>query len=328
MIATMHAHQEKADLSDSSLCPVCSGRGEHHYTGRDFYFNLDRKYTYLRCVHCGACYQNPMPGEAEIAGYYPHNYAVHGTLKQRRGMSFYKKAVLKWTYGYAHIPVPDWYKPLGYAIGAFKYKDQVEFRHGGKALDIGCANGKFLKYLGELGWRIVGLDFSENAVRACRSAGLEAYHGTVESAGFETGCFDLITARHVIEHMRDPHAFARVVSRIVKTGGRLLIRTPNGASLGRLLFGVHWYHNDIPRHLVLYPLDSLDLLFQQHGFTRKKAKTFSSSGNITKSLQYAMGNHRRLHYFSRLLKILSKLYVPLSTGLGKGDELFVVHEKR
>jgi 2-polyprenyl-3-methyl-5-hydroxy-6-metoxy-1,4-benzoquinol methylase len=47
---------------------------------------------------------------------------------------------------------------------------------------------------------------------------------------FEDGCFDVITAIEVIEHLENPRAVAREWYRLLRRGGLVLLSTPNNES--------------------------------------------------------------------------------------------------
>lgn len=67
--------------------------------------------------------------------------------------------------------------------------------------------------------------------------------------------FDLVTSIEVIEHLRDPRHFVSELAKICKTGGTILITTPNNESWSSLLsFFVRGYFSafsprDYPAHI-------------------------------------------------------------------------------
>ena len=86
------------------------------------------------------------------------------------------------------------------------------------------------------------------------------HHGDLASARFSDGRFDLVTVRHVIEHVPDPRPFMNELTRILRPGGRLVVETPSSAALGRQWFNTYWYANDVPRHLLLFSSANLERL--------------------------------------------------------------------
>lgn len=71
---------------------------------------------------------------------------------------------------------------------------------------------------------------------------------------------------HVIEHLIDPIATLQTCRRILKTGGRIVIVTPNVESLMHCHFQSSWIHLDPPRHIYLFSLRTLSELVQRAGF--------------------------------------------------------------
>lgn len=100
----------------------------------------------------------------------------------------------------------------------------------GRALDLGCGNGKTVSTLLDSGFEVAGVDFSSEAVGSCRSLfGDRAVfeESDISALPFPDGTFDYVTAVHVLEHIEDsgmPDA-AREVARVLKPGGYLFVRS-------------------------------------------------------------------------------------------------------
>ena len=95
-------------------------------------------------------------------------------------------------------------------------------------IDLGCGAGYTTKVF-ESGWRMVGADVSEDALRLCRSreiGRLCRVDMTNFSLPFKTGSVDLVLALDVVEHVEDDlHALSECY-RILKKGGALMITVP------------------------------------------------------------------------------------------------------
>ena len=90
----------------------------------------------------------------------------------------------------------------------------------GRMLDIGCANGNFLRAFGETHpeWRLTGM---ENSTRwRATVLGLPGVEGFVtDDAELGSERFDLIVMSHVLEHLPDPSRFlVRLRSRLTPAG--------------------------------------------------------------------------------------------------------------
>lgn len=103
-------------------------------------------------------------------------------------------------------------------------------------LDVGCGRDLFPKWfhprrlarVSESVARaktVVGLDYDFASLRdsqlACRICGDAA------ALPFAEGCFDLVTANMVVEHLDAPVAWLREIGRVLKPGGVFVFHTPN-----------------------------------------------------------------------------------------------------
>jgi len=119
-----------------------------------------------------------------------------------------------------------------------------------EVLDAGCGTGINLEYLAEFG-RVIGADFSEEAVEFCRRRGQASVRrADLTQLDWPDGSFDLVTALDVIEHIdRDGDAVRELV-RVTKTGGHLLVTVP--------AFPALWSdHDEINHHRRRYRADEI-----------------------------------------------------------------------
>ena len=93
-----------------------------------------------------------------------------------------------------------------------------------KNADIGCGNGKNMKYRLDLDF--IGLDICENFVELCMKSNLNVIHGNILSIPFESNYFDNVLSIAVIHHLENQQDREKAISeliRITKPGGRILI---------------------------------------------------------------------------------------------------------
>ena len=320
------AYKRKADSSESK-CPLCNSIGLFSFKGRDLLYNKSEIYRYMQCNRCAAIYQQPMPTFDEIVRYYPDDYDVYTNIPPFKHYSDTKLGVLRYKYNYTHLDVPRLYRLISSVISFFIYRDAIRFIPNGKGLDIGCGNGKFIRDMNSLGWQFEGVEFNPIAVDICSKAGLKVFHGDLHSATFKDNSFDIISARHVIEHIPNPANFINEIARILKIGGRLVIKTPNSLSLGRQWFGMHWFANDVPRHLILLCPANLKILAKRFGLRQITVKTFTRPRIILKSLDYLTGNRKKPFNKRKLFRFLARFYVLLASLSRRGDEVFAIYEK-
>jgi SAM-dependent methyltransferase len=96
--------------------------------------------------------------------------------------------------------------------------------------------------------------------------GLDVALGSLEQQCYPSEHFDAVTLSHVIEHVPDPVGTLVECARLLKKGGKLVIATPNNASLGHRLFGRNWRGLEPPRHLHIFSPQSLRRTLGMAGF--------------------------------------------------------------
>jgi SAM-dependent methyltransferase len=95
-------------------------------------------------------------------------------------------------------------------------------------LDVGCGRGAIAPFPWEAypSVKLWGIDPDPTAVE---NPHLEAFTLMTPNANWEipSGTVDLAIARYVLEHVEDPVAFFRNLSRVLKPGGKFIFLTPN-----------------------------------------------------------------------------------------------------
>ncbi len=129
-----------------------------------------------------------------------------------------------------------WYAGMRQISGALL--DQHLPAGGGprRILDAGCGTGNNLVHFGARG-RAVGVDLSEDALRFCRTRGVQAARASVLALPFGDGAFDLVTSFDVLYHrwVTDDRAAVSELARVLAPGGLLLVRVP----ALKMLWGAH-----------------------------------------------------------------------------------------
>ncbi len=143
----------------------------------------------------------------------------------------------------------------------------IRYKQSGVLLDVGCANGVFLKWMEQLqGWQLYGVEVGEFAAETARQKGLNVITGTLESAVYPQSFFDVVTLWDVIEHVHQPVETLKEVNRIMRPDAILVMRLPNLSSIDAKIFGKYWAGFDAPRHLYAFTIPNLQKLLEQAGF--------------------------------------------------------------
>ena len=96
-----------------------------------------------------------------------------------------------------------------------------------KVLEIGCHDGYLLNMLSKSGRKCVGVEPSPFAEYAKQTYGLDVKNDFFKPAMFDKNEFDLVIARHVLEHVPDPREFLDSILEVLKPGGIAYIEVPN-----------------------------------------------------------------------------------------------------
>lgn len=114
----------------------------------------------------------------------------------------------------------------------------------GVHLEAGCGLGRYVYYLSDLGFDIVGLDISESGLRGCKKWAEEnGYnpdifkYGDVREIPYPDNHFSSYLSFGVIEHFEEgPHKALKEAYRVLRPGGIAIISTPNKYSYSTLIY--------------------------------------------------------------------------------------------
>jgi SAM-dependent methyltransferase len=200
------------------------------------------------------------------------------------------------------LPFPDGSHPSSYFARAFRAAEEENYRvvlevlperPGASLLDLGTSEGEFTLRLAERvgAVQVSGVELIEEHARVARARGIEVHQGDLDAGlPFEDASFDVITANHVIEHVRRTDLFVSEIRRVLAPGGLACIATNNLSSwhnVGSLALGLQpmpihvsdhvilgnplnpehrWAHRDLGRtHLRLFTARALNELCEYHG---------------------------------------------------------------
>ncbi len=174
----------------------------------------------ITCRTCGLLSRWPLPPEAELDAYYRDGYWAQYEAEQQ-GPARHN------VYLHALDCIERFRKPPGVLV------------------DVGCGPGALLALSRDRGWDAIGVEPSASAVAQARAQGLNAIEGTWLRASLKPESADVMTFINVLDHMPDPFAALEEARRVLRPGGLVYLRVPNGpvhAWLIRMLSRVRAEH--------------------------------------------------------------------------------------
>jgi 2-polyprenyl-3-methyl-5-hydroxy-6-metoxy-1,4-benzoquinol methylase len=137
-----------------------------------------------------------------------------------------------------------------------------------KALDVGCGVGEFMLTLREMGFRVEGVDGSQEQMDIVYSTGFEGKVADLEDGlPYPNESFGLVTCLELIEHIVRAEELLREIHRILHPEGYLLLSTPNFSFLNNrlhYLFGAPPCNEGV--HLRYFTKQGLESLLNRTGF--------------------------------------------------------------
>ncbi|MDY2586504.1 class I SAM-dependent methyltransferase [Winogradskyella aquimaris] len=134
---------------------------------------------------------------------------------------------------------------------------------GKRLLDIGCGTGDFLETAKLNNWQVAGVEPNERARTIANSKTKNAVYDISYLETLEGSCFDVITLWHVLEHLPNLEEHVKLLKRLLKPNGTLVIAVPNFKSYDAQHYKNYWAAYDVPRHLWHFSITSISKLFHE-----------------------------------------------------------------
>ncbi len=176
--------------------------------------------------------------------------------------------------------LPEGIEPADRARRESFLRDRVSA--GERLLDVGCGDGTFAAALRARGTHVVGIDVAEEPLRRARARDPELELKLVDGESpwpLEDVSFDAVWAGEVIEHVLDTATWLSEVRRVLRSGGALLLSTPDngplsliGAALSKRAYGERF--NPQGDHLRFYNRATLSLLLESFGFEAVEIQSY------------------------------------------------------
>ena len=163
----------------------------------------------VQCTRCSHVYRNPQERETALADAYvntPSDASLFAALFETQRAAYRAQATR-----------------LTQFVG-----------RAGRGLEVGSYVGGFLAAARERGWQFHGVDVSQAAAAYAMRRGFAVTTGTLADVVTSTP-FDVVAIWNTFEQLPDVRVACHAARRILRDGGTLVVRVPNGA------FYVPWH---------------------------------------------------------------------------------------
>jgi len=206
--------------------------------------------TIARCIKCGLIFSNPRLPREEVWRRYSQEYFWHEYLP---------------SYGVRDGKYDLESFDSRYAVMLDLIAENVQ--SPGWLLEVGAGAGFFLKAAERAGWKVAGIEISDEGVRFARDElGLNVEKESAEELSFPPESFDAVVMLEVIEHLLNPLHVLTLVRRVLRPKGLLVITTPNFNALSRFALGRKWAVLTPAEHLFIFTETTLRKLLERAGF--------------------------------------------------------------
>lgn len=188
-------------------CPICSSIDHDEVYQKEYrLWNEGKMFLWVShlviCKDCGMIFTNPQPTETIIEWFYASD------IRFGKQSDYFRKS----------------------QISFLKENTTADCR---TIFDIGAFNGTFLNMAREKGYIVSGIEPSEEAVNDARKLFdlkiVKGFFGGNFVKSFDSK-FDIVTIRHVLEHVRDPITFLKLVIKITEPGKYIFIEVPDSTN--------------------------------------------------------------------------------------------------
>jgi 2-polyprenyl-3-methyl-5-hydroxy-6-metoxy-1,4-benzoquinol methylase len=194
----------------------------------------------------------------------------------------------------------------------------------GKLLDVGTGCGFFLIAAQKRGWEVKGIEPSVQSVEVARKKGLDVFNGTLREF-YGSGQLDVITFINVLDHSAEPWKEIDRARNLLKSGGLIYIRFPNGFLHTRIyrLALKYGLANEIQKFLVFHQFSFtprfIRRLLSDWGFSGITTLNSPPSESDPNRLLYrptlAQFTKRSLHLMAKAVEVISGRKILLGTSL-------------
>lgn len=179
-------------------------------------FTQDYATDIVVCASCGLLYRDPRPSASAIFDAYAHDH--YGS--ERLEALFDSQLEL--------------YRPKVEVLRRW-----LDAKAAARVVEVGSFVGGFLAAAHARNWQVIGIDPGKEVAEFCLGKGLTVRRETLEDCKIVAGSLDCVAIWNTFDQLPFPHTTLAAVRRLLKPGGILAVRVPNGPCFQRVSGWMH-----------------------------------------------------------------------------------------
>lgn len=266
----------------------------------------EQSYTIIKCLDCDLVM---LPSIIQDLDEFYKSEAYRAEIGQSNDISTFEKR---------HDPEVNSY---------FEMMPLTEFR-GKVVADLGCGAGSFLDAIKGFAKKTIAVEKNTDFVKVLEEKGHISLENIKEYDKQTFGPIDIIVSHSVIEHLDDPLTFTREIYDSLRTGGKVILSTPNHGSFlmkhGSDAFKSFFYRKV---HTFYFNVSALEKMVEMAGFDNIQIKSLQNYGlsNALLWLRDGTGSGYNSILNDPLLDLFWKKYLEENYI---ADRIFCIAEKR
>ena len=266
---------------------------------------IGKQYHYYSCKACKLMFIDPIPNQKDLEHIYPTTY--QGTIEKEKIDISEKMPGLRFSYDYQLNQI------------------KKHCADGGQLLDFGCGTGHFIYNMTLNGYKMDGVEFSEDTIQKLKKSFTENDFFNLNDFFSSSKKYDFIRLSNVLEHFTNPkQEFQKLFSKL-SPNGVFLIEGPleNNISLVnwakwnylrlRYFFNKSYFTSDAPTHIFFTNYKNQLSFFEQFGL---ETILYNSADNAWPFPEKINEIKNPIQFIKYLLGFTSKIFSQFSSKYG------------
>ena len=192
-------------------------------------------------------------------------------------------------------------------------------------LDFGCGNGGFLFKIKKSSKNANGIELENQFKPFFKNNGLEVYNSIQHIKDSSKIKFDIITAFHVFEHLKDPLQTLEELEKLLCDDGQIIIEVPNANDALLSLYNCKSFADFTywSQHLFLFNEKTIKMLIEKSSFKInwiKQIQRYPLSNHLYWLSKNSPGGHEVWNFFDNKI---NKLYTSALAKRGLCDTIII-----